>query len=346
VAFFYRSKFLQNRGSSPVCRPSPEPSGESGVDNGYVALCTWPMAFQIIRSTLIGLLLAVGIAVVAIAEAGDLKHPDWHPDGRHLVAEGSCAGSIDVYLIDVQTGSVRLVWDGGFTEGYPRWFSDGKRIAFHQIDDQRESRLFLAELSLSGDFSDVRRISSGPFDIEPAPSPDGSQLVYSQQGEKGLDIALFDLGSGVVSRVWKTDAAENFPSWHPDGESITFYARNASGTQIYSLDLESDQINSLTSGAGPNFVGDLSPDGTMLAYSSERTGDREIYLRGLASGEDQQVTDRVGRDGYVKFSPDGRQLAYHSGIESGSDSYVVIKLLDLDTGELSAFSCRTWFGVL
>jgi len=282
----------------------------------------------------------------AAAEMGDLKHPDWHPEGKHLLAEGSCAGSIDLYLIDLQSGSVRLVWEGEFTEGYPRWFPDGKRIAFHRIDDARESHLYLAELSLSGEISDVHRISPGPFDIEPSPSPDGTQLVYSQQGDKGLDIALFDLGRGEVGRVWKTEVAENFPSWYPDGASITFYARNGTDTQIYSFDLDSDQPDALTSGPGPNFIGDLSPDGALLAYSSERTGDREIYLRDLASGEEQQMTDRAGRDAYVKFSPDGKQLAYHSGIESGPDSYVVIRLLDIESGETSEFSCRAFFGVL
>jgi len=284
------------------------------------------------------LLLAAGVAA---AETGDLKHPDWHPDGRLLVAEGSCAGSIDLYLIDVEEKTVQLVWDGKQTEGYPRWFSDGKRIAFHQIDDKRESRIFLAELSAEGDISDVVRISEGPFDIEPAPSPDGSRIVYSQKGEKGLDIALLDLSGEHASRVWKTEFAENFPSWHPGGSAIIFYARKPSGTQIYSRDLESDQINALTQGDGPNFVGHMSPDGKLLAYSSERRGDREIYVRDLLTGEEQQLTERAGRDGYAKFSPNGDYLAWHSVID---EEFSVTRLLNLESGEMSEFSCGDWSG--
>jgi TolB protein len=285
---------------------------------------------------LIGLLLGVAIAA---AETGDLKHPDWHPDGKLLVAEGSCAGSVDLYLIDVEESTVRLVWDGKQTEGYPRWFSDGKRIAFHQIDDKRESRIFVAELSLDGEISGVRRITEGPFDIEPAPSPDGSRIVYSQRGEKGLDIALLDLSGERATRVWKTEFAENFPSWHPDGSAIIFYTRKPSGTQIYSRDLESDQLDALTAGDGPNFVGHLSPDGKLLAYSSERSGDREIYVRDLLEGEERRVTERAGRDGYAKFSPDGDYLAWHSVID---EEFGVIRLLNLESGEMSEFSCRDW----
>ena len=297
------------------------------------------MPLHILKYTFIGLFFVAGVSA---AETGDLKHPDWHPDGRFLVAEGSCAGSIDLYAIDLESGSVQLVWDGGFTEGYPRWLSDGERIAFHQINDKRESRLFLADLSLNGRVSEVRRISEGPFDIEPAPSPNGNLLVYSQQGEKGLDIALIDLAGGGVSRVWKTEFAENFPSWHPDGDAIIFYARKPSGTQLYIRSLSSDRIDALTTGDGPNFVGTLSPDGSLLAYSSERTGDREIYLRDVLGGEERRLTEREGRDGYAKFSPDGLKLAYHSVIDGTDGPYVVIRLMDLDTGATTGFSCRDW----
>ena len=296
------------------------------------------MSLHTCIGTLIGLLLGVAIAA---AETGDLKHPDWHPDGKLLVAEGSCAGSVDLYLIDVEESTVQLVWDGKQTEGYPRWFSDGRRIAFHQIDDQRESRIFIAELSLVGEISGVRRITEGPFDIEPAPSPDGSRIVYSQKGEKGLDIALLDLSGERANHVWQTEFAENFPSWHPDGSAIIFYARKPSGTQIYSRDLESDRIDSLTQGDGPNFVGNLSPDGKLLAYSSERSGDREIYIRDLMKGTEQRVTERAGRVGYAKFSPGGEYLAWHSVID---EEFGVIRLLNVESGKMSAFSCRDWSG--
>ena len=281
-----------------------------------------------------GLILA---ATLAAADGGDLKHPDWHPDGKLLIAEGSCAGSIDLYLIDVGSDSSRLLWDGGLTEGYPRWFHDGKRIAFHQIDDNRNARVFVADVTAAGMISGIRPVTDGPFDIEPAPSPDNKQIVYSQAGESGLDIALLDLQDQQQSRVWKSAFAENFPSWYPGGVAITFYARKSDGTQIYRRDLDSNQITALTEGDGPNFVGDISPDGKLLVYSSERDGDREMYLRDLHSGNETRLTNRPGRDAYGKFSPDGRRLAYHSVIDG---QFTVIRILHLDTGERSEFSCR------
>jgi TolB protein len=278
-------------------------------------------------------LLAGGLGPSA---SGDLKHPDWHPGGRRLVAEGSCAGSIDLYVIDLDAHTVRRVWDGGFTEGYPRWFPDGVRVAFHQIDDDRTATLHVARVAVSGEGSEVVRLSDGPFDIEPAPSPDGRRLVYSRRGDQGQDIALFDVERARVDRVWRTPDAENFPSWSPDGGSVVYHARTAAGTQVYRRDLASGGVEALTDGDGPNLVGAVSPDGRRLVYTSERGGDRELYVRVLASGDERRLTSRAGRDEYAKFSPDGTRLAYHAEIGGG----VVIRVLDLGSGDTSEFSCE------
>ncbi len=54
------------------------------------------------------------------------------------------------------------------------------------------------------------------------------------------------------------------------------------------------------------------------------------------------MTERAGRDGYAKFSPDGDYLAWHSVID---EEFSVIRLLNLDSGEMSAFSCRDWSSI-
>ena len=88
---------------------APKLSDESGFENCYSVLQTWSMSLHTYIGTLIGLLLAIGFAA---AETGDLTHPDWHPDGKLLVAEGSCADSIDLYLIDVEESEHRHLFAG------------------------------------------------------------------------------------------------------------------------------------------------------------------------------------------------------------------------------------------
>ena len=279
------------------------------------------------------------ILVISQSESHELKHPDWHPSGDLIIAEGSCAGGIDLYLIDIQRHIVRLALDSELTDGYPRWFADGRRVVFHRIDENRESRIFVAESSSSGRLLSVVSVTDGPFDIEPSPSPKGTKIAYSRGGEEGQDIAVLDLLDGTGNRVWKTDDAENFPSWHPDGGSIIFHMKRASSTQIYQRDLVSDRLAVLTKAGGPNIVGHYSGKGDLLAYSSERSGDREIYLHNFATGAEVRLTNRAGRDGYPKISPDGKRLAYHSVI---SETLTKIRIMDLQGNEVSEFSCEDW----
>ena len=276
---------------------------------------------------------------VLTAESQELKHPDWHPDGRQLIAEGSCAGGIDLYLLDIESQEVRLLWGSEATDGYPRWFPDGKKIAFHQIDGNRNSRVYVAEVSASGGITTVGPVTEGSFDIEPSPSPDGTKLAYSRAGEFGQDIAIIDLLNGDDIRVWETRNQDHYPSWFPDGDAIIFHSRDAVGTHIFQRILESGRVEAIMKSNGPDFVGHLSPDGHRLAYSSEREGDREIYVFNLENGRDQRLTNRTGRDGYPKFSPDGHKVAYHSVLP---DQSVVIRVLDIESGDASEISCAGW----
>jgi Tol biopolymer transport system component len=282
------------------------------------------------------IVVAVAFLMTGLARSPELKHPDWHPNGNLLISEGSCAGGIDLYMIDVAKGIVRHVWDGGMTEGYPRWFPDGEQIAFHQIDEERHSRIFVASISRGGDISEARPVSNGPFDIEPSPSPSGSEIAFSQQGKNAQDIAIVHMTDNERNQTWLTESAENFPSWHPLDGSIIFHSKDSGGTHMYQRDLDSDDLKVLTMSAGPDFVGHLDSQGGQIAYSSERDGDREIYLYDFETDSDTRMTNRPGRDDYPKFSPDGRSIAYHAVI---SENSTVIRIMHIQSGEIAEFSC-------
>jgi len=134
--------------------------------------------------------------VAAPSVGADLKHPD----GRRLVAEGSCDGDIDLYLVDTDARTVRRLRHSPLTEGYPRWFYDGQRVAFHRIDDTGISRIVVAHVSDAGTIDNQIVVTSGPFDIEPAPSPDGRRVAYhSVTAEDSTSIRIIDLqGPGTV----------------------------------------------------------------------------------------------------------------------------------------------------
>ena len=281
-------------------------------------------------------LLTVCCASVSLVTWADLKHPDWHPDGVHLLAEGSCAGTIDLYIIDTANAVVHPLYADEYSDGYPRWFADGRRFAFHEIDEKNDARLFVGEVDENFNPLSITPVTNGPFDISPAPSPDGRRLVYAQNGSRGLDLAILDIERRSMTSRWVTEDAENFPSWHPSGLSVVYHSNAAGVIQVFQRGIETDLVAQLTDGPGPNMQGHLSADAGLLVFASERDDDREIYLRDMQSLEDKRLTDRPGRDGYPKLSPDNSQVAFHRTHDGGAVTTVV---LNLDSGHESDFSC-------
>jgi Tol biopolymer transport system component len=265
--------------------------------------------------------------------AGDLKHPDWHPDGSLLLAEGSCRGSIDLFIVDLEMEAVRHLYDGGQVEGYPRWFGNGEQVAFHQIDQERRARIFVADFVAGSRLANVRPVTPGPFDIEP--SPLGDRIVHTAAGTVGLELVITSIVTG--QREPKTlEAGVNFPSWDETDGSIIFHLNNGAASQVMRWNRGTGRIAPLTTGPGPNMIGHVSPNGEKLLFSSERDGDREIYMKTLPDGPEIRMTNHLGRDGYARFSPSGDAMAWHSALPSGD---TVIRIMQFEAGTISQYEC-------
>ena len=76
-------------------------------------------------------------------------------------------------------------------------------------------------------------MNTGPMD--PAPSPDGEQLVFSAKGW----LWLMDLGSGNARRITNSGSMDSRPEWSPSGGDIVFLRDSGSQLSIVSIDVDS-----------------------------------------------------------------------------------------------------------
>ena len=165
-------------------------------------------------------------------------------------------------------------------------------------------------------FLPLTRLTNSPWDdIDPAVSPDGSQIAYASHQNGYWDIYLLELKSGRQSRVTDTPAFDGSPTWSPDGQFLAFESYTSDGMQIFihSLANPTQAPVQLTFAPGQNFSPAWSPQGREIAFGSTRTNQEDIWLARLDRIDDRFIVisrNGTGRDHSPRWSPKGDFLAW------------------------------------
>jgi TolB protein len=160
------------------------------------------------------------------------------------------------------------------------------------------------------------RLTNGAWDdIDPAISPDGSQVAFASRQNGYYDLFVLDLATGRQSRLTDTPAYDGAPTWSPDGQFIAYESYTAAGTQLFIqkvTDLKEPPVQ-LTAAPGQSFTPAWSPGGREIAFVSTRSGQEDVWLARLDRIDDRFVDislSGTGRDRAPRWSPDGSKLAW------------------------------------
>lgn len=165
-----------------------------------------------------------------------LQNPSWSPDGQRIVFTGLLGGLSDLYVYDLRSGDMDRLTNDRFARLHPTWSPDGRYIA---------------------------------FSTDEGPDTDFNTLVFGN-----MRIALYELGSGRITRLSDQDYGENTnPVWSPDGNAIAFLSTRSGVFNIYLWDRSEQALYQMTDLlTGATGITPLSP-----ALSWARKADRLAF---------------------------------------------------------------------
>jgi len=188
----------------------------------------------------------------------------------------------------------------------PNWSHDGTFLLFNS-----SGRIF--RLPLKGGKPEV--IDTGfanRCNNDHGISPDGSQLVISDQSRGGKSmIYTLPLAGGTPKQITPL-APSYWHGWSPDGAMLAYCGERNGEFDIYTLPAEGGEERRLTTAKGLDDGPDYSPDGKLIYFNSERSGTMQIWRMKTDGTEQEQVTSDSFNNWFPHPSPDGKWLAFLS----------------------------------
>jgi len=134
----------------------------------------------------------------------------WSPDGRWIAVSGMKGGITDLYLVDLESGSVEQLTNDRYSELNPAWSPDGGTLAFatdrgspEELESIDLPPMGLGFLDRASGEIRVERPFAGAKHINPQFSPDGGSVYFISDRGGFSDIYRLERASGQVFQVTK-----------------------------------------------------------------------------------------------------------------------------------------------
>jgi len=220
----------------------------------------------------------------------------WSPDGRSILATGNdYEGRPGLYIVDVQTGSVKLVSQGepGAIISTPAWSPDGKWVYFPYLFPYviKKEKFIFAQNIDTGEKKVIYQRPEGVHDMRSLTiSPDGKQLaLVMRDASQGVIIAVIPISGGELRVLLKAPVSEYIGAcaWTPDGRKVIYSKREP------------------TKALEPNF---------------------DLWLMSLEGGEPVKLGLTMGLLSELRIHPDGQHIVFTS-IKPGGEIWVMENFL-------------------
>ena len=297
------------------------------------------------------------------AKYTDDYSPAISPDGKSLVFASNRLQNAELYLMDINTRSLRqLTHTDELDEYMPAFSPDGKSLAF--VTERTRGGMMLPPVQASGSdpssatiyLMDIDGRNQRPLiDMEgahraPVFSPDGKRIAFESKGptqgnvstpgsvdnNDTLEIYIIQTDGTNKTQLTHNSVDDGHPTWAPNGKQIAFTSMVDDIYQIFSVNAEGGAVKQLTYEDASHYQPTFTPDGKQIIYVSNAHNHYTFWMMNADGTNKTQLTNHVGAHFEPSLSQDGKTLVFSSDRSDHMRIYLMNLAQPVQAEELKA----------
>src|ERR1039457_3850659 len=264
--------------------------------------------------------------------------PAISPDGRQIAYFVQNADEHPaIHLMNIDGSADRKLFNNA-TSSAPgiAWRADGKGFYYTKIEVVRNTNLYNDIYYYDLERRKEIRLTKYLRARDPAPSPDGTRLLFVTNRLGKTRLATMPLlqepksfwpgtrkTAGAEDINWLTEESEyqfETPRFSPDGQKIAVGVRQPDGYKdIWILDRLGNKLEELMHDRAIDGGAVWSADGRSIYFSSDRSGIFNLYMYDLDHKQISQVSNVLGGAFMPTITPDGSTIAFANYSSRGFD---------------------------
>ena len=233
------------------------------------------------------------------------------------VADGETQMSLgsNLELLEVASGSRKIVHSVPYSIQAPNWTKDGKFLIFNDY----KGLLYRFDLStLEPEAMNTGEVRNNNNDH--VISFDGTMIGLSSNVDKlgGSIIYTVPMNGGNPTQI-TPQGPSYLHGWSPDGKDLVFCGERNGEFDVYKIPAAGGKEMRLTDSKGLDDGPEYSPDGHYIYFNSVRSGLMQIWRMKPDGSAQEEVTNDDLNNWFAHISPDGQWMVFLSFLKEEVD---------------------------